>query len=478
MFNRRKAFLSLRWAVTDSLLTGGAFLLAYLMRQHLPGMREFYFESPLFGQLLFGVVATWLVAGLAIGAYRVPTFTSQPRVASLILKQALWAGAAMIGLLYLLKMGAVSRLFMLLFVAINTLMLLAGRLVGPIIARAPAWDAGAKKHYVIVGTGDEAASVARLVKVEGGPYAEVLGFVREGEGTAVPMRRELESAVGTRSVRIWELDELTQLLKVHVVDEVIFAVDWQRMASLERVFESCEEEGVKVRWVVNFFPNMVSQVSLDRLSDLPLLTFVTTPDNEYLLFVKRMFDVTVATAMALVFALPSLMVIIAIRISSLGPVLFRQQRCGLNGRVFTLYKFRSMFADAAERRHEMAALNEMDGPVFKIAKDPRITPVGRFLRKFAIDEWPQLLNVLKGDMSLVGPRPPLPQEVQQYKQWQRRRLRMRPGLTCLWVLEGQNRLDFLSWMKADMHYIDHWSLALDLRILLQTIPHVLSGKGI
>jgi exopolysaccharide biosynthesis polyprenyl glycosylphosphotransferase len=280
------------------------------------------------------------------------------------------------------------------------------------------------------------------------------------------------------SARVWELDELNQLLKDYVVDEVIFAVDWQRMRSLEQVFESCEDEGVKVRLVVNFFPNMVSQVSLDRLSDLPLLTFVTTPDNEYLLFVKRTFDVVVTLAMGMVFALPSLAVILAIRLSSQGPILFRQQRCGLNGRVFTLYKFRSMFADAAQRRQEVAALNEMDGPVFKIANDPRITPVGRFLRKFSIDEWPQLINVLKGDMSLVGPRPPLPEEVEQYQQWQRRRLRMRPGLTCLWVLEGQNQLDFVSWMKADMHYIDHWSLALDLRILLQTIPHVLSGKGI
>ncbi len=471
MFNRRKAFLRVRLALTDSVLTAVAFIAAYLIRQHLPALREFYFEKPLFVELLAGVIVTWLVAGSAVGAYQIPAFHQAGWTIGRIVRQALWGGTAMIGLLYLLKLGDVSRSFMLLFAVINTVMLLAGRLLVPALGRGVAGGMSAKRNYVIVGTGDEAAQVAQLVKAEGGAAAQVLGFVKESQDSSTQV-------VEAAHARIWELGELTQLLKDHVVDEVIFAVDWQRMRELEPVFESCEEEGVKVRLVVNFFPNMVSQVSLDRLSDLPLLTFVTTPDNDYLLFVKRTFDVVVSLAMAALFALPSLVVILAIRLTSKGPILFRQQRCGLNGRVFTLYKFRSMYEDAARRREEVAALNEMDGPVFKIANDPRITPVGRFLRKFSIDEWPQLINILKGDMSLVGPRPPLPEEVEQYKQWQRRRLRMRPGLTCLWVLEGRNQLDFLSWMKADMHYIDHWSLALDLRILLQTIPHVLSGKGI
>ena len=471
MFNRRKAFLRVRLALTDSLLTALAFIAAYLIRQHLPALREFYFERPLFIELLSGVIVTWLVAGLAVGAYQIPPFHQAGWTIGRIVRQALWGSTAMIGLLYLLKLGDVSRSFMLLFAALNTVMLLAGRLLVPALGRGVAGGMSGKRNYVIVGTGDEAARVAQLVKAEGGPTARVLGFVKEARESSPP-------AVEAGRAQIWELGELSQLLKDHVVDEVIFAVDWQRMRELEPVFESCEEEGVKVRLVVNFFPNMVSQVSLDRLSDLPLLTFVTTPDNDYLLFVKRTFDVVVSLVMATLFAPPSLVVILAIRLTSQGPILFRQQRCGLNGRVFTLYKFRSMYEDAARRREEVAALNEMDGPVFKIANDPRITPVGRFLRKFSIDEWPQLINILKGDMSLVGPRPPLPEEVEQYKQWQRRRLRMRPGLTCLWALEGRNQLDFLSWMKADMHYIDHWSLALDLRILLRTIPHVLSGKGV
>ena len=167
-----------------------------------------------------------------------------------------------------------------------------------------------------------------------------------------------------------------------------------------------------------------------------------------------------------------------IRMTSEGPVLYRQTRCGLNGRRFTLYKFRSMVVDAEALRPELEALNEIDGAAFKIAADPRRTPLGRWLRKFSLDELPQLWNVLRGDMSFVGPRPPVPEEVERYLPWQRRRLRMRPGLTCLWTLEGRNRLaKFDRLVQFDLAYIDNWSLWLDLKIFLKTIPHVALGRG-
>ena len=165
-----------------------------------------------------------------------------------------------------------------------------------------------------------------------------------------------------------------------------------------------------------------------------------------------------------------------IKLTSRGPVIFRQTRCGLNGRTFTLYKFRSMVADAEQRLHEVAHLN-LKEVVTKIPDDPRLTAVGKWLRRFSIDEIPQLLNVLTGDMSLVGPRPAIPSEVAQYKRWQRRRLRMRPGLTCLWAVRGRDSVDFESWMRLDLQYIDNWSLGLDARIILMTIPQVLSGRA-
>jgi len=159
-------------------------------------------------------------------------------------------------------------------------------------------------------------------------------------------------------------------------------------------------------------------------------------------------------------------------------VLFRQKRCGLNGRPFTLLKFRTMVAGAEERLSELSHLNEMSGPVFKIARDPRLTPAGKLLRRFSIDELPQLWNVLKGDMSLVGPRPPLPEEVARYEPWQRRRLSMKPGLTCLWQISGRNEIpDFDRWMALDLKYIDTWTPFLDLKILMLTVPIVLTGRG-
>jgi lipopolysaccharide/colanic/teichoic acid biosynthesis glycosyltransferase len=170
---------------------------------------------------------------------------------------------------------------------------------------------------------------------------------------------------------------------------------------------------------------------------------------------------------------------IVIRLTSPGPILFRQQRCGLNGRPFTMLKFRSMVSDAEQRKQELAALNEMGGPVFKLTNDPRVTPVGRFLRRWSVDEWPQFINVLRGEMSLVGPRPLPVDEVERFDDpSHRRRLSVRPGLTCLWQVSGRNEVrDFKDWVRLDLEYIDHWSLWLDLKILWRTIPAVLTGTG-
>jgi lipopolysaccharide/colanic/teichoic acid biosynthesis glycosyltransferase len=192
--------------------------------------------------------------------------------------------------------------------------------------------------------------------------------------------------------------------------------------------------------------------------------------------VKRTTDIAIATAGLLVLAPLMILTVVLIRLTSPGPAIFRQVRCGLNGRRFLFYKFRSMCENAEALKGSLAHLSTRE-TAFKIPDDPRLTTIGRYLRKFSIDEWPQLWNVLRGDMSLVGPRPAIPAEVDQYKRWQRRRLRMRPGLTCLWAVSGRDAVDFETWMKMDMQYIDNWSLALDSKILLRTIPRVLTGRG-
>jgi exopolysaccharide biosynthesis polyprenyl glycosylphosphotransferase len=192
---------------------------------------------------------------------------------------------------------------------------------------------------------------------------------------------------------------------------------------------------------------------------------------------KRSFDI-LASAAALTFLAPLLLATAAlVKLTSRGPVFFRQERVGLLGRKFQMLKFRSMVANAEELKARLLAANEQSGPVFKMRHDPRVTAVGRFIRKYSIDELPQLVNVLRGDMSVVGPRPPLPSEVRSYEAWQLRRLSMRPGLTCVWQVSGRNEISFRDWMLLDMRYIDHWSLAHDFGLILRTLPVVLTGRG-
>jgi len=208
-----------------------------------------------------------------------------------------------------------------------------------------------------------------------------------------------------------------------------------------------------------------------------MLTFMSAPRDELLLFIRRCFDFS--AALALIALLSPLLLTIAalVKITSRGPVLFRQVRAGLHGRPFVFLKFRSMRVDAEALKSALAPFNEMDGPAFKLTNDPRVTPLGRWLRKTSLDELPQLLNILRGEMSFVGPRPAVLDEVRRYEPWQRRRLSMPPGLTCLWQVSGRNELTFDEWMRLDLEYIDNWSLWLDLRIVFKTIPAVVLGRG-
>jgi exopolysaccharide biosynthesis polyprenyl glycosylphosphotransferase len=231
--------------------------------------------------------------------------------------------------------------------------------------------------------------------------------------------------------------------------------------------------------VADFFSTQVSHPSFDDLHGKPVLVFRATPEASWQSLLKQMIDFLMALAAVVALAIPFLVIGLLIKLSSPGPILFRQRRCGLNGQPFTILKFRTMETDAEQRQAELAAMNEMTGPVFKIKNDPRITPIGRFLRKFSIDEFPQFFNVLRGEMSLVGPRPLPVDEVKRFDDLaHRRRLSVKPGLTCLWQISGRNQVsNFRDWVRLDLEYIDNWSLWLDLKILWRTIPIVLAGTG-
>ncbi|HTS17258.1 MAG TPA: sugar transferase [Verrucomicrobiae bacterium] len=275
------------------------------------------------------------------------------------------------------------------------------------------------------------------------------------------------------------LAELPVMLHHYPVGCVVFNVTQTAFSEIEKAILACEVEGVEAWLVADFFRTSIAKATVDDFYGKPLLIFRTTPEISWQLVCKRVIDVTGAF-IGLVVLGPLLMLPVAIilKITSPGPVLFKQKRSGLHGRLFTMLKFRSMVTNAEMLKAELEVFNEMSGPVFKMQDDPRCTPFGRFLRRTSIDELPQLWNVLVGDMSLVGPRPPIPTEVQHYDPWHRRRLSVKPGLTCIWQISGRNRIGFDQWMKLDMEYIDNWSLWLDIKILFRTIPVVLSGLSV
>jgi exopolysaccharide biosynthesis polyprenyl glycosylphosphotransferase len=274
------------------------------------------------------------------------------------------------------------------------------------------------------------------------------------------------------------LTELRKMLHRYPVGCVVFNVTQTTFSEIEKAIVACEVEGVEAWLVADFVKTSIARATVDDFYGKPLLIFRTTPEISWQLVCKRLIDL-VAAILGLAILGPLVMVpgAIILKLTSPGPVLFKQKRSGLHGRLFTMYKFRTMVTNAEMLKAELEIFNEMSGPVFKMEGDPRITPFGRFLRRTSIDELPQLWNVLVGDMSLVGPRPPIPSEVQQYDPWHRRRLSMKPGITCIWQISGRNRIGFDQWMKLDLQYIDHWSLWLDFKILVRTVPVVVTGFG-
>ncbi|MCU0784056.1 MAG: sugar transferase [Verrucomicrobia bacterium] len=275
------------------------------------------------------------------------------------------------------------------------------------------------------------------------------------------------------------LDALVKLLHDHSVNGVILGARHTYFEQVEAVIKACEMEGVEAWLVADFFRTQISRTSFDDFYGRPVMVFRTTPEASWQSVAKRAMDFVGAIVALLLLSLPLALVSLLIKLSSPGPVLFHQMRSGLNGAPFTLYKFRTMVTNAEQLKHELEAMNEMRGPVFKVTKDPRITPLGKILRRYSIDEFPQLFNVLRGEMSLVGPRPLPVDEVRRFNDLShRRRLSVRPGLTCLWQVSGRNQIiEFKDWVRLDLEYIDNWSLWLDLKILVRTIPVVLLGTG-
>lgn len=315
-----------------------------------------------------------------------------------------------------------------------------------------------RKRIIIVGTAEDRGALRQKMPALFQQGVEVL---EELDLNAMPIERLLEC------------------LHRQAPNGVLLCAQHTVFGQVEKVIAACELEGVEVWLMADFFKTQISQTSLDDFLGTPMLVFRSAPETSWEVLAKQAIDIAGATFLLLLFSPIMLGAALAVRFSSPGPVFFRQQRCGLNGRPFTMLKFRSMSTDAEQRKHELEKLNEMSGPVFKVSNDPRVTPVGRILRKYSIDEFPQLLNVIRGDMSLVGPRPLPVDEVARFDDLaHRRRLSVKPGITCLWQVSGRSDLqDFKEWVRLDLEYIDNWSLMLDIKILCRTVPVVLMGSG-
>jgi exopolysaccharide biosynthesis polyprenyl glycosylphosphotransferase len=302
------------------------------------------------------------------------------------------------------------------------------------------------------------------------PRRQVLGYLRlPGEPRGVEL---------TDSRVLGPAEDLEKYLKSMPVGEVFIAgsalCDGMAMQQAIRI---CERYGIPFAVPATAFRLERARPATPHALSDGYLHYVTFDSRPHQRAIKRLFDIAAAAAGLLVLSPLLLGVALIIKLTSRGPIFFHQERVGLHGRRFKMLKFRSMVVNAEALKAQLAARNEQSGPVFKIKNDPRITPIGRFIRKYSIDELPQLINVLRGDMSVVGPRPPVPPEVAQYEPWQRRRLSVRPGLTCIWQVSGRNQISFEEWMYLDMQYIDHWSLKSDMSLILKTLPVVVTGRG-
>jgi exopolysaccharide biosynthesis polyprenyl glycosylphosphotransferase len=472
MFRSQQRKTKILFGLSDALLTFLSFEIAYRLRQSLPFQHNFFLLPDTKALLLVYSVITWVAAGYWLN---VSGHIDSARLSTILRETLRQVGYSALGLTIFLVFGhaldiPLARGFLLFFFVISWF-LLASFHIG---ARnlIPLLGSGARRHILIVGMGERAQRLAAMLETYYEQGVRIAGFLAppgdpDGGGSLSPAGRPYP---------VFPVEDLRATLSKRVIDEIHFAVDSDKLALLEEVFLWCDEEGVCNRIAVDFFPHVNSSIALERLGSTPLLTFSAAPDDEVLLLAKRVIDVVLAVGISIGLSPILLAAAILIRTTSRGPLIFRQTRCGLNGRTFTLYKFRSMVLDAEDRLNEVAHLNSKE-VVTKIPNDPRLTAVGKWLRRFSIDELPQLFNVLRGDMSIVGPRPAIPSEVAQYQRWQRRRLRMRPGLTSLWAVEGRDQVDFEKWMRLDMQYIDNWSLGLDARIILRTIPQVLSGRA-
>jgi exopolysaccharide biosynthesis polyprenyl glycosylphosphotransferase len=434
---------------------------------------------------LFRLESSWLVEGLVVIAlirYVSHLVTKSSSILSvqmrhhqvkkLLIEQAQFA-SVFLGICYVMNWPiprSVAAVFLLADSAAQVALMLVSHPMGKLLSKFKHnRHDSSHKTALIVGTGPKGTWVANTIENSPELDTRVIGFL-DYSRTGLWRYQDIPL--------MGHPDQLENLIIAEHIDAIFIALEPGDIARSDRLFRTAERMGVVVYVLPDVYEPRIAKKSSAQLDGVPAIVYRTSSHSAASVMLKGLLD-KFAAIIGLVLSSPIwLAAIIAIKIDSRGPIFFKQVRSGLNGRRFNLYKFRTMCSDAELQKRQLRDRNEMSGPVFKIKNDPRITTVGRFLRKYSVDELPQLVNILKGEMSLVGPRPPIPDEVAKYEPWQRRRLSVKPGLTCLWQVNGRNAIDFDDWMKLDLEYIDNWSLLMDARIVARTVPTVLKGSGI
>ncbi len=477
MSNVRRKILVILYKLSDTFIMIGSFMVATVIvsRQlYTIPLNEFlHMRIKVINFILFvAVILLWHFMFSMFDLYSSRRLSTMKSEIKDIIKASFWGTVAIYALSLIFHIQMIDLIFLASFWTISMAATILARLIMRQILKWMRRRGRNLRHLLIVGTNPRGVAFARKIESEPDLGYVVSGFVDEEWKGLGGFKKKGYSLIS-------DFDGFIEYIRNNVVDEVFIALPVKSYyQEIVRIITVCENQGILVKHLSNVYDTKQSKFKLEYLEDEPFVARYTGSINGWQVSIKRVLDISLSSILLVLFSPLFLIIAVAIKMTSSGPAFFIQERVGINKRRFRLYKFRTMVEDAEQKQAELEDLNEVMGAAFKIKNDPRITAVGKFLRKTSIDEVPQLINVLKGDMSLVGPRP-LP--VRDYngfsEDWHRRRFSVRPGITCLWQINGRSTVAFEHWMKLDMKYIDQWSLWLDIKILAQTVPAVLRGSG-
>lgn len=479
MLKEHSSFILDMQKTIDIGITAFSFIAAYFIKRNLlPGKFSSLSIEPNYYIILLLIIIAWYISFKWMGMYM--SYRQQPfwPFFITILKSCL-LGIILVNIaMYFLHIQNISRLLMGIFLVLNISLLTLSKFIIFKTLEKVRTEGLNTRNVLVVGSKERAKDFIESIEKYKSTGYRVMGcFDVEEE------RLGLTVVNGHKIIGL--VQNLEAYLRDNIVDELIFAMPLKLLEKGDRSLAFAESLGINVRiipdWELHYlmYRPGIAAIRFEAFLGIHTMALQSTPHNEGAMLIKHVFDFIGALVLTIVLLPVFIGIGLAIKIFSKGPVFYQQERLGMNGRRFMVYKFRTMVADADERLKELAEMNEADGPAFKIRNDPRIIPwVGSFLRKTSLDELPQLFNVLKSEMSLVGPRPPIPKEVDEYSVWHRRRLSMKPGMTCLWqIAPRRNDLSFEEWMKLDLEYIDNWSIFNDFKILVLTAKAVLTGAG-